>query len=515
MKTQVSKRRREIGWLAGISLFACLIRFFFLANGPGGWDDVDFALALKSYDIAQMQPHFPGYPIYLLVAHVFAAFIPNGFEALSFLSMVAAALTIFPLYLIVKRYSGARVALWACILWSVSPLDLVLGTQPLSDSFGTLLAMGVVASSLLAMDSRHSEKNRALALLLSGILLGLLYGVRISYLPFAAVPLWAAYVYLRDTGAWGDVIRAVACAVLVSSAWVVAMVNNVGGFDMLWTLATQFTSGHFSDWGGTYHEGAPLLSRATYWLGRQLFAAGMGTPWEGYDDPLRWLIAGLFLLAMIGFIKNRRVNATDIDKRQWVLIAAWVVPYLVWTFFAQNIEKPRHLLPLLPALLWLIAAGLGRWKRIGNGLFFLMTVSMLDVGLTPIMSQPKIPSPMVQLADYLANQGSVDSSVIYTYEEERVIQYMHPSIQTVRLRKWEDFQVSLLNYPDLPEHIYLTDSVLQGFQMPVLNGYVREVARFTGSEWLYPTYHDIVLYELLPEKKQALLHMSKLPAGIR
>lgn len=524
--TRVGKQGRfdsfgRFGWPAAIFLFACLIRIPFLAHGPGGWDDIDFALALKNYDVAQMQPHFPGYPVYVLAAFGVSAWVSDPFLALSWLSMLAAACSVFPLYYIVEKVSGKRLAIWVTLLWSTAPLSLVLGTQPLSDSFGTLIALCVAASSLIVLQQQRTQRARALALLASGLLLGLLYGVRLSYLPFAAVPLWAGYVYLRDTGNWSDVLRAAAGAVLISAAWVIALAGNVGGFDTLWMLATSFTAGHFSDWGGTFHEGASLLDRLTYWLGRQLMAAGAGTPWPG-QSPVSYLVLVLVLLALTGLIRvlfekgrgeNRPTGEESATWREWGLIAAWVIPYLLWTFFAQNIEKPRHLLPLLPPMLWMFAAGLTVWRRMAGPMLISLCAAMLLVGISQIEGQSITPSPMVQLSSYLESHQTGESSIIFTYEEERVIRYQHPWINTMRLRKFSDFQISLLTYPVLPKHIYLTDSVLRGFQLPNAQEYVREVARFSGSEWLYPTYHEIVLYEVLPEKAGQLLHLSQLPKG--
>ena len=500
-------------WPVIFFMFAFLIRLPFLANAPGGWDDVDFALALKNYDVAQMQPHFPGYPIYLLAAFGLFAFIPDEFVALSLLSALSAALAVFPLYVLVEKVSGTKAAVSVLLLWSVAPLVLVLGTQPLSDSFGTLVALCVLASSISALEKRASERKRAIALLASGIFLGLLYGVRLSYLPLATVPLWAGYVYLHDTKRYQDFLRAVTAAVLVSALWVFGLAYNVGGFDVLWTFATAFTAGHFSDWGGTYHEGASLIDRLTYLFNRQLFAAGIGTPWPG-QHAASFLVLGFVIAAFAGLIwRLTKGLHWKGHRRQWGMLVAWVIPYLLWAIFAQNVEKPRHLLPLLPALLWLLALGLLAWKRVGYIMVLFLCVAMFTVGITQIKGQSVTPSPMVQLASFLQNQSEVASSVIFTYEEERVIRYQDVPIDTIRLRKFSDFQIYLLNYPLLPKHIYLTDSVLQGFKLPAAARHVHEVAKFSGSPWLYPTYHDIVLYEVRPDSVNQLIRFKKIPEG--
>ncbi|MGB8957307.1 MAG: glycosyltransferase family 39 protein [Tumebacillaceae bacterium] len=470
-------------------LAALLLRLPFLAQGPGGWDDVDFALGVGSFDLARMQPHFPGYPIYMVAAFVAAIFYKNSFLALSGLSAVAMALSVWPLYAIVSRLGGQRIAFWTALAWSVSPLGLVLGTQPLSDAFGLLIALLLVECCLRSCDPSLGTRARAIALLGSGIWLGLLLGVRVSYVALAAVPLWAAYVYGRDTRAYRDIVASVASCLLVCLLWGYALAVNVGSFAGLWKLGTSFTSGHFSDWGGTFTEGSSLWERLVYWIGRQWFAAGIGTPWKGQLDAAAWIVLALTLLGL---------GALAFRVRSWHwrntgFLIAWVLPYLLWALFAQNVEKPRHVLPLLPVLIGAIIAGLLTWKR--TILPAVLVVAMLTVGAGQVMHQAEQPSPMAELASFLQQHPA---SLVYTYEEERVIRYYLPNLHTERLRQWEDFRSSLLSEPVWSEPIYLTGAVLDGFHKPELRSLVQEAARFQGSPWLYPTYHDIVLYEIPP-----------------
>ncbi|MED0679928.1 glycosyltransferase family 39 protein [Aneurinibacillus thermoaerophilus] len=483
-----------------ITFLALLVRLPFLAQGPGGWDDVDFALGLQEYDLAAMQPHFPGYPIYMLVAFLFGSLTDNPFLALSALSAVAASLTVFPLYSISLRCGGKRVADAACLLWAVAPLSVVLGTQPLSDSFGTLLATLLVASSLRALDGTLGERRRALALLVSGILLGLLYGVRVSYIMLGAVPLWAGYVYGRDTKRWMDVANAAFGAALVSLLWVYAMAVNVGSMQGLWELARAFTGGHFSDWGGAY-TGGNIMERFGYWMLRQWLAAGLGAPWPGQH----WISLGVLVLlpvALVGWwMVQKKVRRTARTRwREAGLFFMWIVPYFWWAFFAQNVEKPRHIFPLLVPLLQGLAFGFLSWRRAGRVFLLAFAACMAAVSWTQIHDQRTQASPMVQLADYAALHLPA-SGVVYTYEEERVMRYRHPSLQVVRLRSWPVFQTSVLSLRAQPESVFMTDAVLEGFHKPILRQYVRERARFTGNPWLYPTYHRIILYEIRPDRK--------------
>ncbi|GEN34988.1 hypothetical protein [Aneurinibacillus danicus] len=487
---------------AVIALLTLCIRLPFLADGPGGWDDVDFALGMQQYDLAAMQPHFPGYPVYMFVAFLFGRFIENPFLALSAISALAAALVVFPLHRTVRAYSGLRTADAVALLWSVAPLSFVLGTQPLSDSFGTLLSVLLVASSARVLDARLDERRRAMALLMSGVWLGLLYGVRVSYLAFGAVPLWAGWMYGRETRRWSDVGFAVLCSVLVSFFWSYAMAINVGSVNGLLKLALAFTGGHFSDWGGTY-TGGSLGERLVYWIFRQWFAAGLGTPWPG-QHWISWGIGLLLILSIGGWRLARKRGEIRVSGRirELGLLFMWVVPYGLWAFFAQNADKPRHILPLLIPLLWAVASGLLALRRSGPLMIGMLACCMFIVSWTQVDEQRRTASPMAQLADYAASHLPA-SAVVYTYEEERVMRYKYPALETVRLRKWEDFQTSILSRHLQAESVFMTENVLEGFGRPEIWRYVRERARFNGNPWLYPTYHEIVLYEVRPEQKEA------------
>lgn len=483
-----------------IALLALCFRLPFLASGPGGWDDIDFALGMKQYDLTTMQPHFPGYPVYMVAAFVAGRIIENPYLALSSLSALASALAVFPLYSIVHSYSGPRAAIAVALLWAIAPLSVVLGTQPLSDSFGTLLAVLLVASSMRTLDRSRKERSRALYLIMSGICLGLLYGVRVSYLAFCAVPLWAGLMYGKDTRRWSDVVYAILCVFLVSFSWTYAMAVNVGSIRGLWQMALAFTGGHFSDWGGTY-TGGNAIERLGYWLGRQWLAAGLGTPWPG-QHWISWSVAGLFILSVWGWSVRCKRRELQIGKRgrEFVLLLMWGVPYGLWAFFAQNVDKPRHILPLLILLLWLTASGLLTFRHAGKYMLAVLVCCMLIVSWTQVRDQRENSSPTVQLAKYAASYLPT-SAVVYTYEEERIMHYLHPEIETVRLRKWEDFKTSVFSRRVSPESVFLTNSVLEGFKRPQIWRYVRERARFTGNPWLYPTYHDITLYEIRSEQK--------------
>jgi hypothetical protein len=74
-------------FLLGISITAIIIVFVsqlhFINPYTSSWDQVDFALAVKRYDLMAMQPHFPGYPFFILGGKFIHLFMMDPSKALT------------------------------------------------------------------------------------------------------------------------------------------------------------------------------------------------------------------------------------------------------------------------------------------------------------------------------------------------------------------------------------------------------------------------------------------------
>ncbi|MFC4766924.1 hypothetical protein [Effusibacillus consociatus] len=514
--------RRAIAHLALLTLFAVTVRLLFVAPYPTGWDDVDFALALEQYDLARMQPHFPGYPVYILAAHLFHSWMDDPFLTLTVLSAVAGGFTVIPLWLLFHEMGSAAAARLTVWMYTVAPLPLITSIQPMSDSLGAFLAAWLAFFSWSAaaegrlQDGVSRNGGMSWALAASGITLGLLLGVRVSYLALSLLWLWASVQVLRNREVAQKLrvrIAVISCGAgaFTCCIWVTALILSTGGIDSFLALAVSFTGGHFSDWGGTYQAGASLADRAKLFLFRQIGGAGLGTIWWGNGESGRWIS---FVMAGIG-ISGLAVRRDRLPFKHRVFLFVWIIPYLLWAFFAQNVEKPRHILPLLPPLLYLLVVGLeGIAYRVGeaiqriwnerNGSGRILTVfgmiwiaALISVSYPILKEADSKESPMVQLARYVKANVQEKDSLIFTWEEQRVLEYMSPDHTSIRLRKWEDFRTEILQYEVPPRRILGTSAMVAGLDREV-SGFFQPVAVFQGNPWLYPTYHRIVLYEGTP-----------------
>ena len=73
-----------------------LISFAYISPFARTYDEVDFALALHRYDLLAMQPHFPGYPYFILGGMVIHNWVADPIQALSIFNTLLALSSMIP-----------------------------------------------------------------------------------------------------------------------------------------------------------------------------------------------------------------------------------------------------------------------------------------------------------------------------------------------------------------------------------------------------------------------------------
>src|SRR5262245_31521820 len=76
----------------GLALIFLAFHLPYLPKSLEDLDSINFALGVRHFDVAEHQPHPPGYPLYILVAKGIQALVRSELTALSVLSAVAGAL---------------------------------------------------------------------------------------------------------------------------------------------------------------------------------------------------------------------------------------------------------------------------------------------------------------------------------------------------------------------------------------------------------------------------------------
>jgi len=311
-------------------------------------DSLRFALSVAdAYDIAALQPHFPGYPVFWAAAELF--YVPTGSFSTSF-SLVGGLATVGIVWALLRLRGVALQSVEGAMIAGTvffCPLLWLMGNRYMPDLLGTAVALAALALLVHSLfpNGKGADERAALA----GIVLtGLLAGLRLSYLPLVIVPaLWVLGHSKRP-------LRLIGAGIVSVGIWLVPMILDTG----FWTLvdvAWGQTTGHFTEFGGTVQTESDL-SRRVAGLVQGLWADGLGGWWPG-RHPLTGGV-GMGILGLGGLGAWKLVQNGGWRRRRVWLVGGCALLYGVWIFVGQNVvHKSRHVLPLLPLLLLLPAAG--------------------------------------------------------------------------------------------------------------------------------------------------------------
>jgi protease I len=77
---------------------------------PDDYDAIGFVLALDDYDLGRMQPHPPGYPVYVALGRAAHVLVGSPLAAATLVSAVSAAVTAVALWWAVERVASGTSA---------------------------------------------------------------------------------------------------------------------------------------------------------------------------------------------------------------------------------------------------------------------------------------------------------------------------------------------------------------------------------------------------------------------
>jgi hypothetical protein len=503
------KGKEMSGFYSLVLPFLFLFVLFFLQwtySSPyaRSWDEVDFALALERYDLLAMQPHFPGYPYFILGGMVLHHWVDDPVLALARFNVVMTALSSIPIYLLARKRLSPFLSGLLVVFIQTSSYLWVIQTQPMSEGTAIAILWWYFLSLQKAMD-----KRKLLYSILPLFFFGLLLGVRLSFLPFC-IGLLCLWIYEwkeegSPLGYWKKLTLYLIFGLMFQLIWVGGLILSEGSLSGFVELSLAFTSGHFNDWGGAVSASTiPIWERVVQLVFFNLL-------WVGLFGQSLWialLMGMLFFLLMINRASSSKGAEVKVAFHSYIFwLSISLIGYFLWALFAQNIEKPRHISPLIGPILFLFFQSLlaqvknRNRKRLALLLFILLTLAQFYQGLSLVKQQATEIPATYQLAYGMKEyQGEF---TIYTWEETRVLEYLSVPYKHKRILTYDYFIEEIKQKQS--HQIFITNRVLEGFERQVgeLDHKVRQVTQFSSAPLFDPVYHHITVYEWIGGNKGA------------
>jgi hypothetical protein len=331
----------DLGIGLALALVTLASRWPYRARMLYNWDAVQFALALREFDVTKHQPHPPGYLLYVLLGRLLNAWLGDPTFAYVGLAMLFSAGTTFVVFWLGKRLYDRVAATAAAALLAVSPLFWFYG------SVGLTYAGEAFGASLIAWYAYGALRGSPRALYLGALALGLMGGMRQSVLVLL-FPLWVSCAFL---GVRSLPRLITAALVLITSvlSWLLPMLWLTGGV-------------------AAYARASAQLYDSVV-LRTSVFEGSLDVTLAQARYLLESVIVGLGPLALAALALPLYTRRRGWRREEWFLLA-WIAPPAA--FYALiHFGQAGYVLTFLPALVLLlsralvdtVAAGTDRLRR--------------------------------------------------------------------------------------------------------------------------------------------------------
>jgi hypothetical protein len=329
--------RHADAWLAsGLAALTLLSRWPYRARMLYNWDAVQFALALREFDIAKHQPHPPGYLLYVGLGRLLNIPLADPNLAYVSLAMLFSAATTVTVYWLARALYDRATAASAAALLAVSPLFWFYG------SVGLTYAGEAFGASLVAAFAYGALRGHTRFLYGGAMALGLAGGIRPSVLVLL-LPLCVGCALVGIRGARRLALAAVLMLGAVLS-WFLPLVWLTGGLDAYLRASTQLYGSVVlptSVLGGSLDV---TLAQARYVLAS--------------------VIVGLGPLALAVFALPLYARRAGWGRQEWFLLA-WIVPPAVF-YTLVHFGQAGYVLTFLPGLVILLSRVLVEMVAVGS-----------------------------------------------------------------------------------------------------------------------------------------------------
>ena len=408
-------------------------------------DSLRFALAIKEYSVVDLQPHFPGYPVFCFIAKVFFLMTNSMGIAFSLLGGISIFIIIHFTLRLSKIEFFTPLGLFSSALIFFNPLLWLMSNRYMPDIFGMAIAIAGIYFLISKKDDRR-------AAMIGSFLIGVLAGTRLSYLPLMIIPFYFIIrLHQRRRYLFYSLISG--CIV-----WLLPLIWATGIEDLI-LAATKQTMGHFTDFGGTSITDGNWKIRSAK-IFSSIWADGLGGYWPGRSWQTLALSIPLGYLIYTGI--RGMINTYNTDNNRLILYS--MVAYTIWIFFFQNvIYKSRHVIPILTILIYFLINGQKEilWNSVRSKmivvLFFISLISVTSVLVTQHKSQTAISKLKDELLEVDNKKNIISIPLIQYYLETHgvVANYINvKDIGQVRLLEGMGDALIVGNYGELFQNDY-------------------------------------------------------------
>ncbi len=324
-----SLERHADAWLAGgLAALTLLSRWPYRSRMLYNWDAVQFALALREFDVAKHQPHPPGYVLYVALGRLLNIPLADPNLAYVGLAMLFSAATTVTVYWLARALYERATAASAATLLAVSPLFWFYG------SVGLTYAGEAFGASLVAAFAYGALRGDARSLYWGAVALGLVGGLR----PSVLVLLFPLCLGCAIVGIRGARRLALAAALMLGAVllWFLPLVWLTGGLGAYLRASTQLYGSVVlptSVLGGAINV---TLTQARYVLAS--------------------VVVGLGPLALAAFALPLYARRSGWGRAEWFLLA-WIVPPAGF-YTLVHFGQAGYVLTFLPGLVILLSRAL-------------------------------------------------------------------------------------------------------------------------------------------------------------
>ncbi len=320
-------------------------RFPALACSPGEIDEAVFAGAVTHYDLFDLSPQAPGYPLWILIGRVLLPLCVTPFNALATAATLLSALALPALYVWGRRTVGGWAALGGTLFAAALPVVWVNGGRAFSDAPAT--AFCLVAAALLALSDERRVWNMTrwreyvaarrgrLRAVLAGLAAAAGFGVRPHLiLGFGLLFLVMSGRLLLRADRRDAALSFLGAALAGSLAWSLWLLAQAGGLSGLWATVAE-------------RADFRALAMATGSVGGFLDSFLVRDLLSPRRALVFWLVAGVGVAALV---RRRSRGALD--------LLLLLVPLFLSLWLLHTRSMSRYSVPFALAASLLFASGL-------------------------------------------------------------------------------------------------------------------------------------------------------------